>query len=318
MSDRTPKRKRTPKRTIRVGTRTSALATAQTDEVVGTLRRSFPDTQFQIVPITSEGDRNKDAPLLSLGRGTFAKRLEQALLDGEIDMAVHSAKDLASTLPDGLAITAYPKRKDPRDVIVNRWGLSFADLPPSATLGTSSPRRCGQLLSVRPEITFTPIRGNVDTRLSKVGTEGCDGVVLAAAGLQRLGRLDEATEMLSPDLCVPDAGQGALAVETRDDDDLVAELLAVVNHPETWAAVTAERAFVHTAGGGCRVPVAAYAVAESGELRIRTMACLPDGSKIFRKSVTGSADDPHAAGRAAAHALMDTGADSIMYRDGAT
>ena len=305
-------------RTIRVGTRTSALAMAQTDEVVGTLRMSFPDTQFQIVPITSEGDRNKDAPLLSLGRGTFAKRLEQALLDGDIDMAVHSAKDIASTLPDGLSITAYPERKDPRDVIFNRWGLRFDDLPPGATLGTSSPRRCGQLLSVRPDIQFVPIRGNVDTRLSKVGTDDCDGVVLAAAGLERLGRLDEATEILTPDLCVPDAGQGALAVETRFDDDLVKEMLEVVNHPETWAAVTAERAFVQTAGGGCRVPVAAYAVVQARELRIRTMACLPDGSTIFRKSVTGSADHPHLAGRTAAQALMQTGAESIMYQDGAT
>ena len=304
-------------RTIRVGTRTSALAIAQTDEVVGTLRMSFPDTQFQIVPITSEGDRNKDAPLLSLGRGTFAKRLEQSLLDGDIDMAVHSAKDLASALPDGLVIAAYPERKDPRDVIVNRWGLRFDDLPSGATLATSSPRRCGQLLSLRPDITFVAIRGNVDTRLSKVG-DGCDGVVLAAAGLERLGRLDEATEILTTDLCVPDAGQGALAVETRFDDDLVKEMLEVVNHRETWAAVTAERAFVQTAGGGCRVPVAAYAVVQAGELRIRTVACLPDGSEIFRKSVTGSADDPHLAGRAAAHALMQTGADSIMYQDGAT
>ena len=305
-------------RTVKVGTRTSALAMAQTDEVVGTLRSAFPDTRFQIVPITSDGDRNKNAPLLSLGRGTFAKRLEQALLDGDIDMAVHSSKDLASILPDGLAITAYPERKDPRDVIVNRWGLRFTDLPSGATLGTSSPRRCGQLLSVRPDIEFVPTRGNVDTRLSKVGADGCDGVVLAAAGLERLGRLDEATEILTPDLCVPDAGQGALAVETRAGDERITQMLAVVNHSETWAAVTAERAFVQTAGGGCRVPVAAYAIVEDGELMIRTMACLPDGSKIFRKSITASADDPQLAGSAAAEALMQTGADSIMYRDGAS
>ena len=305
-------------RTIRVGTRTSSLAMAQTDEVVSILRSSFPSTQFQIVPITSDGDRRKDAPLLSLGRGAFAKRLERSLLDGDIDMAVHSAKDLASALPDGLAITAYPERRDPRDVIVNRWGLCFADLPPGATLATSSPRRCGQLLSVRPDITFVPIRGNVDTRLSRVGADGYDGVVLAAAGLQRLGRLNEATDILTPDLCVPDAGQGALAVETRDDDESVIRMLAAVNHAETWAAVTAERAFVQTAGGGCRVPVAAYAVLEGGDLRIRTMACLPDGSAIFRKSVTESAKDPHLAGRTAAQALMQTGADSIMYQDGPT
>ena len=148
---------RTPKQTIMVGTRTSALAMAQTDEVVGTLRRSFPDTQFQIVPITSDGDRNKDAPLLSLGRGTFAKRLERSLLDGDIDMAVHSAKDLASALPDGLAITAYPERKDPRDVIVNRWGLRFDDLPPGATLGNEQPKALWTT-AVRPIQTSASLR----------------------------------------------------------------------------------------------------------------------------------------------------------------
>ena len=143
-------------------------------------------------------------------------------------------------------------------------------------------------------------------------------MVLAAAGLERLGRLDEATELLTPDLCVPDAGQGALAVEIRTDDEAMTDLLEAVNHAETWAAVTAERAFVQTAGGGCRVPVAAYAVVEGGNLTIRTMACLPDGSRIFRKSVTGPADDPHLAGRTAAQTLMQTGADSIMYRDEST
>ena len=245
-------------RTIRVGTRTSSLAMAQTDEVVSILRSSFPSTQFQIVPITSDGDRRKDAPLLSLGRGTFAKRLELALLDGDIDMAVHSAKDLASALPDGLAITAYPERRDPRDVIVNRWGLPFADLPSGATLGTSSPRRCGQLLSVRPDITFVPIRGNVDTRLSKVGTDDCDGVVLAAAGLQRLGRLNEATEILTPELCVPDAGQGALAVETQrptmNADDPICSRRSTTRKPGPPLPPSAHSSRPPAGAAACRSP----------------------------------------------------------------
>ena len=300
-------------RVFRVGTRGSALARVQTDEVVQALTSAWPDVNFEVVPITPDGDRRKAAPLQSLGRGTFVKGLEVPLLKGEIDLAVHSAKDMASEVPQGLAILAYPERKDPRDVIVNRWDVSFEDLPAGASLGTSSHRRTGQLLSARPDLEFMPIRGNVDTRIGKVGEEGYDGVVLAAAGLERLGWQDSVSNFLDPELCIPDAGQGALAVEARVEDSEVAELLAVINHQQTWTAVTAERAFVEATDGGCRVPVAAYATESHGTLSIRSMACLPDGSRIFRSSIELPGDDPVGAGQAAARALEETGAMEIMY-----
>ena len=300
-------------RAIRIGTRGSALARVQTDEVVAILRAAWPEIDIEVIPILPDGDRRKSAPLQSLGRGAFVKGLEEPLLKGEIDLAVHSAKDMPSMLPDGLAIIAYPSRKDPRDIIVNRWNARFADLPPEARLGTSSPRRAGQLIAARPDIEILPIRGNVDTRLGKVGEDGYDGVVLAAAGLERLGRTGEVSDFLDPGLCVPDAGQGALAVEAREDDSDMAALLATVNHTPTWAAVTAERAFVEATGGGCRVPVAAYAIESEGALEIRAMACLPDGSQIFRSALDLPGDDPVAAGREAARALEATGADEIMY-----
>ena len=253
-------------RVVRVGTRGSALAIAQTEEVVSALSGAWPEVRFEIVRITPVGDRRKSAPLLSLGRGAFAKGVEEWLLDGRVDMAVHSAKDMPTTLPEGLVIAAYPERKDARDVIVNRFGAGFFDLSEGASLGTSSPRRSGQLLAARADIEIVPIRGNVDTRMSRVGEDDLDGVALAAAGLERLGRISEATEFLEPELCVPDAGQGALAVEILAEDEGMRDMVEAVNHPPTWAAVTAERAFVDAIGGGCRVPVAAYAVSRQGRM----------------------------------------------------
>ena len=300
-------------RVIRIGTRGSALAMVQTGEVVKALRTAWPELRVEVVPITPDGDRRKTAPLQSLGRGTFVKGLEEPLLAGEIDLAVHSAKDMPSALPEGLTIVAYPERKDPRDVIVNRWESGFVELPPGARLGTSSPRRAGQLLADRPDLEVVPVRGNVDTRIGKVGVDGYDGVVLAAAGLERLGWADRISGYLEPDLCIPDAGQGALAVETRQDDSEVADLLAAVDHPKTRTTVTAEREFVEATGGGCRVPVAAYATESEGTLTIRTMACLPDGSQIFRSTTEISAHDPEVAGREAARALEAKGADIIIY-----
>ena len=303
------------KRTVRVGTRGSALAIAQTEEVVSALSKSWPEAVFEVVHITPDGDRRKSAPLLTLGRGAFAKGVEEWLLDGRIDIAVHSAKDMPAMLPEGLVIAAYPERKDARDLIVNRLNAGFYELPSGARLGTSSPRRSGQLLAARSDIEITPIRGNVDTRLSRVSDDDLDGVVLAAAGLERLGRIGEATEILDPELCVPDAGQGALAVETRAEDDRMREMAGAVNHSPTWAAVSAERAFVDFIGGGCRVPVAAYALPGDGKLRITTMACLPDGSQIYRKRVEATSLDAETAGREAARSLLETGADAIVYGD---
>ena len=309
-----------PPRAVRVGSRASKLAMAQTEEVVRVLRAAWRDRRFEIVPVVPEGDRRKTAPLQSLGRGAFVKGVEERLLAGAIDMAIHSAKDMPSALPDGLAIAAFPKREDARDVIVNRWGTSLEALPSGARIGASSPRRSGQILAARADVEIVPMRGNVDTRLARVAAGGdYDGAALAAAGLRRLGLLDEAAHhILPPAVCVPDAGQGALAVETRAGDAEMERLAAPTNHPPTWAAVTAERAFVETLGGGCRVPVAAYAVPSEGgaTLRIRAMACLPDGSRVFRASTTAPSRDPQAAGRQAANALLETGAGAILYGRG--
>ena len=305
----------TARRRLGVGSRTSPLSLRQTEEVLRPLRLAHPDIAFIIVPITTDGDRHKSAPLLSMARGMFAKEIESAILNEEIDFAVHSAKDLTTTLPDGLVLAAIGERKDPRDVLVNKWGLPLDKLPTGARLGTSSPRRTAQLKAARPDIDILPIRGNVDTRLQKASGDEYDGVVLAAAGLERLDRLSEVSEYLSPDICIPEGGQGALAVEARASDTAILGVLALADHRPTSTAVKAERAFLQAIGGGCKVPVAAYAQLTVDELHIAAMAAVPDGSRLFRVQVSSDADDPESAGHKAAAALMDSGAADIVARD---
>ena len=299
---------------VAVGSRTSPLSLVQTEEILRPLRASHRDKEFVIVPITTGGDRRKTAPLLSMARGMFVKDIEDALLSEEIDFAVHSAKDLTATLPDGLTLAAFGERKDPRDVVVNKWDLPFNELPSGARLGTSSPRRTAQLKALRPDIEIIPVRGNVGTRLEKGRSEEYDGVVLAAAGLIRMDWQDQISEYLSTDLCTPEVGQGALAVETRASDWETIETLGQVNHLATSIAVRSERSFLETIGGGCKVPVAAYARLESNRLRISAMAALPDGSRIHRVEVTTDADDPTEAGKRAAESLMESGAAEIVAR----
>ena len=286
----------------------------QTEEILRPLREIHPNKEFVIVPLATGGDRRKSAPLLSMARGMFVKDIEDALISGEIDFAVHSAKDLTATLPDGLTLAAFGKRMDPRDVVVNRWGLPFAELPSGARLGTSSPRRTAQLNALRSDIEILPVRGNVGTRLEKGRSDEYDGVVLAAAGLVRMDWQDQITEYLSTDVCTPEVGQGALAVETRASDLETIETLAQIDHRATSVAVRAERSFLETLGGGCKVPVAAYARLESDKLRISAMAALPDGSSLFRVEITADADDPEQAGRGAAQSLMEAGAAEIVSR----
>ena len=288
------------------------MSLAQTEEVLAPLRTAFPDVEITVVPITTGGDRRKEAPLLSMPRGMFAREIEVALLEERIDLAVHSAKDLPAELPDGLSIAALTQRRDPRDVLVNRWRLPLSELPSGARLGTSSPRRTAQIKALRPDLEVVPIRGNVGTRLEKAKGEGYDGVVLAAAGLERLGLRDEVCEYFSPDRFTPEVGQGALLVETRTSDSRVSGMLSRVDHHPTNAEVTSERAFLAEVGGGCRVPVAAYAVLEDNALEISAMAVTPDGGRIFRSRTTHDAARPAAAGREAAEALMAAGASQIV------
>ena len=299
-------------RTVTVGSRTSPLSVAQTEEVLKLLRARFQDVEFVVEPITTGGDRNKDAPLLSLGRGTFVKEIELALLGGTIDFAVHSAKDLTAILPEGLALAAAPRREDPRDVLVNRWGLPLEKMPPDARIGTSSPRRTAQLKALRPDLRVVPIRGNVGTRLDKAQGDDYDGVVLAAAGLLRLGRQAEISEYLPSDTFTPEVGQGTLAVQARSGDTETVKMLAEIDHAPSSTALRAERSFLAELGGGCKVPVAAYARLYGGQLTISAMAAVPDGSRVFRTQVTSDSADPEAVGKSAAEALLETGAREIV------
>ena len=301
-----------PVRPVLVGSRSSPLAVAQTDEVLSLLRRRFPDREFSVVPMATLGDKNKEAPLLSMEKGMFVKEIERALLDGEIDLAVHSAKDLTADLPDGLTIRAAGRRQDARDIQVNRWGLRLAELPMGARLGTSSPRRAAQIRALHPDLRVVDIRGNVGTRLEKAGRDDYDGVVLAAAGLVRLGRQAEVTEYLVPETVTPEVGQGTLAAEARSDDGDMIEMLAAIKHRPTSTALEVERSFLNALGGGCRVPVTAYARLEEGLIDVLAMAGLPDGSKVFRRRLSCDASDPRGAGEAAAEALLADGAAEIV------
>ncbi len=297
---------------VRVGTRASALARLQTDLVLERLRPIYPDLEFQVVTVTTHGDANQAAPLAGMGLGVFVKEIEQQLIDGHLDMAVHSLKDMPTLLPEGLALPALLSREDPRDVLVNRFGSNLDQLPQGALIGTSSPRRCSQLLSLRPDLTVVPIRGNVETRLRKSEGEECDGAILAAAGLLRLGLGDRVTEYLSPQQFVPPPGQGVMAVETRADDDRMAGILRAIDHATTRYAATAERAFLERLGGGCQVPVGAYAQSEGDLMNLTVFLGSPDGQQTFQAKVRGLTRSPHELAADAHMAIVERGGGSLL------
>ena len=246
-------------RPLRVGSRGSPLALIQDDEAISQLKARHPGLEFEVVIVRTSGDANQTAPLAGMGLGVFVSEIEERLLSGDLDMAVHSLKDLPTKLPDGLVLGAIMERRDPRDVLVNRWNCPLLELPSGARIGTSSPRRAAQLRRFAPGVEIVPIRGNVETRLRKAAGDEADGAVLAAAGLVRLGMEDRVSDYLSPQRFVPPPGQGALAVEVRADDRRMPDILKSIEHPATRFEVTAERAFLETLGGGCSLPVGAYA-----------------------------------------------------------
>jgi hydroxymethylbilane synthase len=247
--------------------------------------------------------------------GLFVKELEHALLTGEIDLAVHSLKDMPSQVTSGLDIVAVPERVDPRDVLISRRGLPLAGLSPGARIGTSSRRRTAQLLERRPDFQIVNIRGNVDTRLRKAKSEEYDAIVLAAAGLIRLGQADQITEILSPEVMLPAAGQGALAVEVRADDERARSLVAPMGHPLTLTAITAERAFMARLGGGCHVPVAAYAMVEGGQIWLRGLVGSLDGCAMVRGERRTPVSQAEMAGWALAEELLNQGASELLEWD---
>lgn len=314
-------------RIIVVGTRQSALALTQTGQVIDELKRISEKHglgyKFEIRKIVTKGDRILDVTLSKVGgKGLFVKEIEQALLDGVIDMAVHSMKDMPSVLPEGLMNGAIPKRVDPRDCLIMKEGTSFADLPEGAKVGTSSLRRSSQLKNARADLSVEWIRGNIDSRIKKLETEGYDAVVLAAAGLNRMGWQDRISAYIPVDVSVPAVGQGALGIECREQDAGVRELLALYNDEETSLAVRAERSFLKALNGGCQIPIGAYAVVErsaDGSLADAVLALTgivgsPDGSVLLKEFRTGR--DPEQLGLDVASALVERGADRILAEIG--
>ena len=290
-----------------LGTRGSKLALAQSHWVADALRVAHPTLDIEIKVIQTRGDATQSAnvPLASFGeKGIFAKELEAALLAGEIDLAVHSMKDLEHTLPEGLVIAAVPRREDPRDALV---GSTLDALPQGAKVGTGSVRRRALLLSRRPDLQLLEIRGNVDTRLRKWREGRYDAICLAVAGLNRLGLQDNITEILDPEWFTPDPGQGALAIETRQNDAKVHSLVSVLNDVQTETTTRAERGFLQAIGGSCKTPVGAYAVIASEAarvLQIKAMIASTDGKSIFRETMESGLDTPETLGRDAAERLL--------------
>ncbi|SCL13895.1 hydroxymethylbilane synthase [Micromonospora rhizosphaerae] len=306
--------------TLRLGTRGSALAMAQSGQVAEALTAAT-GREVELVEVVTAGDRSS-APVHRLGVGVFVSALRDALAARTIDFAVHSYKDLPTAAAPGLHIAAVPPRQDPRDALVARDGRTLAELPPGALVGTGALRRIAQLHALGMQLEVTPLRGNVDTRLRRVlGPDAdLDAVVLARAGLARLGRTDVITETLDPMLMLPAPAQGALAVECRLDDPDLVELLSVLDHAPSRAAVTAERALLATLEAGCTAPVAAYGELAEGdagvELYLRGAVISPDGTRDLRLSRTGTPADAAEIGKALAAELLELGADSILGQEG--
>ena len=301
---------------LRLGTRRSALATTQSQWVADqvTARTGRP---VELVPVTTYGDTSREALAQIGGTGVFVSALRDALLAGEVDLAVHSLKDLPTADAEGITLAAVPPREDPRDVLVARDGLSLGELPAGSRVGTGSPRRAAQLRALGLGLEAVAVRGNVDTRLRLVADGEVDAVVLARAGLARLGRLDAVTEVIDPLQMLPAPGQGALAVECRSGDSITEELLGLIDDAATRQVVTAERTLLAVLEAGCSAPVGALGEAADGEtvpeLYLRAVVCAPDGSSTIRLSATGPLDEAARIGRDLATALLAEGAADLMW-----
>jgi hydroxymethylbilane synthase len=300
-------------RSIRIGTRGSALALQQTQLAVDALHAAWPDLSVDVIHIRTTGDRIQDVPLVKIGdKGLFVKEIEEALLDGRIDWAVHSVKDLPSELPDGLSVGMLAARSDPRDALVARQGLNLATLPEKAVIGTSSIRRRAQLLHWRPDLAIVPMRGNVDTRLRKLETDALDGIVLAVAGLVRMGWEGRISDIIPPEISLPAVGQGALGVEMRSDDAEAHTLFQPLMGADTQAAVSAERSFLARLQGGCQVPIGAWATVDAGRLCLRGMISDIDGRTVLRGERWGMVHAPEQVGVALAEELLQRGGRTIL------
>lgn len=300
-------------RKIVIGSRQSKLALTQTNWVIEQLKKLDLPYEFEVKKIVTKGDQILDVMLSKVGgKGLFVKEIQQAMLDKEIDVAVHSMKDVPSMLPEAFTLAAVPKRVDAKDVLISNGHVKLADLPTGAVVGTSSLRRSSQILAHRPDLSIQWIRGNIDTRLRKLEEESFDAIILAAAGLERVGwSKDVVTEYIDADICLPAVGQGALGIECRADDDEVIALLRHLNDEATERAVAAERSFLHRIEGGCQIPIGAYAtIAESGDIELTALVGSPNGQTILKERLIGT--DPIELGVTIAEKLLASGGEEIL------
>lgn len=301
------------KKTLRIATRKSPLALWQANWIKGQLEERNPELTVELVRIMTKGDKILDVPLAQVGgKGLFVKEIEDALLDGRADIAVHSMKDVPTELPPGLHLAVITEREDPRDAWFSNGGVRFRDLPQGALVGTSSLRRQAQLKALRPDLRFEHLRGNVDTRLRKLEEGLYDAIVLAAAGVKRLGLADKVTEYLADDVTLPATGQGAVGIECRVQDPETNALIAPLNHYPSAVAVTAERAFLATLEGGCQVPIAGYARLEGETLTLRGLVGSLDGETLIRGSRVGSPAAAAEIGQSLGEEILDRGGREIL------
>ena len=299
--------------TIRIATRKSPLALWQAHFVQSRLQQLYPQLRVELLPMSTKGDKILDSPLAKVGgKGLFVKELEQAILAGDADIAVHSMKDVPVEFPEGLGLTVICERDDPRDAFVSTGFASIAELPAGSRVGTSSLRRQSQLRAQRPDLQVIDLRGNVNSRLAKLDAGEYDAILLAAAGLKRLGLQERISALLPAELSLPANGQGAVGIECRLDDNELLSLLAPLEHPQTRQRVLAERAMNRALQGGCQVPIGAYAELEGDTLWLRGLVGFPDGSRILRAELRGTASEPEALGQALAEQLLTQGAAELL------
>ena len=301
------------KRTIKIATRKSPLAIWQAEFVRDSLLNLHPELNIELIRMTTQGDKILDTPLAKVGgKGLFVKELEHGILAGDADIAVHSMKDVPMAFPAGLHLPVICQREDPRDAFVSNTYASLDDLPMGSRVGTSSLRRECQLRNHRPDLNVLPLRGNVNTRLRKLDEGLFDGIILASAGLKRLGFEERISEAMTPEQSLPAAGQGAVGIETRIDDIEVTSLLAPLRCPRTWIVVSAERAMNKRLAGGCQVPIAGFALIDGDEVWLRGLVGRPDGSRILTADARAKVEDAEALGEAIAEKLLSQGADKIL------
>jgi hydroxymethylbilane synthase len=301
------------KQKIKIGTRGSALALWQAEWVKSELEKRYQGMTVTLTKIKTTGDKILDVPLAKVGgKGLFVKEIEEAMLANEIDIAVHSMKDVPTFFPDGLHLSCITKREDPRDALLTRNGVTFKELPKGANVGTSSLRRQAQLMNIRPDFVIHQLRGNVDTRLRKLKEGQFDAIILAAAGIKRLGLAENVTEYIDPEISLPAIGQGALGIECRVDDRELNDLIAFFNHADSRTCVTGERALLRRLEGGCQVPIACYGRMKEGKLHLTGLVGSVDGKRIIKDTIEGAPDTAEKLGVTLAEKLLVQGADVIL------